>query len=232
MVVTRNKRGEFGFKSASDDRGISDRSRTGRTRRQPQAPTKDLPRLKKQPTADDELKAQTVSRLDKLIADADKAGLAGGESNVIVDRLRNTKARLERGALSPSDVAKRLDKLEKRAPKKQAAKPKPQSQEEFEREVRAEQAAARGGFVGDEADYFEQVDAMKQQAMRDRQLLEDQMLEQAKRDSFPTMSEREVLENLDEVKRTFKDDPEAMKEIARIERAARQDDLAGPTLIG
>ena len=94
------------------------------------------------------------------------------------------------------------------------------AQEAFEREVREEQAAARGGFVGDEADYFEQVDAMKQQAIRDRQFLEDQMLEQAKRDSFPTMSEREVLENLDEVKRTFKDDPEAMKEIARIEREA------------
>ena len=129
MVVTRNKKGEFGFKSVEDKRDFSDRRRTGPTRRgQPQAPAKDLPRLKKKPTADDELKAQTVSRLDKLIADADKAGLAGGESNVIVERLRNTKARLERGALSPSDVANRLDKLEKRAPKKQAAKPKPQSQ--------------------------------------------------------------------------------------------------------
>ena len=47
-----------------------------------------------------------------------------------------------------------------------------------------------------------------------------EMLDQAKRDSFPTMSESEVLENLDEVKRTFKGDPEAMKEIARIERGA------------
>jgi len=127
MVVTRNKKGEFGFKSVEDKRDFSDRRRTGPTRRgQPQAPAKDLPRLKKKPTADDELKAQTVSRLDKLIADADKAGLAGGESNVIVERLRNTKARLERGALSPSDVAKRLDKLEKRAPnqvKKKLSKP-------------------------------------------------------------------------------------------------------------
>ena len=189
MVVTRNKKGEFGFKSASDDRDISDRRRTGRTRRgQPQAPVKDLPRLKKKPTADDELKAQTVSRLDKLIADADTAGLAGGESNVIVERLRNTKARLERGSLSPSDVAKRLDKLEKRAPKKQAAKPKPQSQEEFEREVRAEQAAARGGFVGDEADYFKQVDAMKQQARRDRQLLEEKS-RQGRRKKEPEMGD-------------------------------------------
>ena len=189
MVVTRNKKGEFGFKSASDDRDISDRRRTGRTRRgQPQAPVKDLPRLKKKPTADDELKAQTVSRLDKLIADADTAGLAGGESNVIVERLRNTKARLERGALSPSDVAKRLDKLEKRAPKKQAAKPKPQSQEEFEREVRAEQAAARGGFVGDEADYFQQVDAMKRQARKDRQLLEEKS-RQGRRKKEPEMGD-------------------------------------------
>jgi len=93
-----------------------------------------------------------------------------------------------------------------------------EAQAAFEREVRAEQAAARGGFVGDEADYFEQVEAMRRQAARDRQILEDEMLDQAKRDSFPTMSEREVLENLDELKRTFKDDPDAMKEIARIER--------------
>jgi len=100
------------------------------------------------------------------------------------------------------------------------------AQEAFEREVREEQAAARGGFVGDEADYLDQVEAAKDQASRDRQLLEDEMFEQAKRDSYPTMSEREVLENLDEVKRTFKDDPDAMKEIARIEREARRGDLS------
>lgn len=88
------------------------------------------------------------------------------------------------------------------------------AQEAFEREVREEQAAARGGFVGDRADYLDQVEAAKDQASRDRQLLDDEMFEQAKRDSFPTMSEREVLENLDEVKRTFKGDPEAMEEIA------------------
>ena len=84
----------------------------------------------------------------------------------------------------------------------------------WERGVREEQAAARGGFVGDRADYLDQVEAAKDQASRDRQLLDDEMFDQAKRDSFPTMSEREVLENLDELKSTFKDDPEAVKEIA------------------
>jgi|TARA_R100000458_G_scaffold38784_1_gene36272 polyhydroxyalkanoate synthesis regulator phasin len=100
------------------------------------------------------------------------------------------------------------------------------AQEAFERGVREEQAAARGGFVGDRADYLDQVEAAKDQASRDRQFFEDEMFEQAKRDSYPTMSEREVLENLDEVKRTFKGDPDAMKEIARIEREARRGDLS------
>jgi len=73
-------------------------------------------------------------------------------------------------------VASRRAALEASQPKPREIEEVPgvdlDAQEAFEREVREEQAAARGGFVGDEADYLEQVDAMKQQAARDRQLLE------------------------------------------------------------
>ena len=45
--------------------------------------------------------------------------------------------------------------------------------------------------------------------------------DQAKRDSYPDMSEREVLENVDEMKQLFRGDPEMMAEITRIEREAK-----------
>jgi len=48
---------------------------------------------------------------------------------------------------------------------------------------------------------------------------QDKMLDQAREDSFPTMSELELLDNVEEAKRIFKDNPDVLEEIAEIEAA-------------
>lgn len=91
------------------------------------------------------------------------------------------------------------------------------AQEAFEADVRAEQAASRGGYVGDESDYLDQVYGVKQQAKVDKDFAEKELLDQARDDSFPTMSELELLDNVEEAKLIFKDNPDVLEEIAEIE---------------
>lgn len=95
------------------------------------------------------------------------------------------------------------------------------AQEAFEADVRAEQAASRGGYVGDESDYLDQVYGVEQQAKVDKDFAEKELLDQAREDSFPTMSELELLDNVEEAKRIFKDNPDVLEEIAEIEAAIK-----------
>jgi hypothetical protein len=73
-------------------------------------PPKDLPRAPK--LSDDELAGQTFDRLDALIEKLGKFELGGGDSKGVVGQLRSLRGAMESGRIPPSEVAKRLDKIE------------------------------------------------------------------------------------------------------------------------